>query len=164
MNSTLRRHSPRTAAFYFEPPILVHGRLRERLHVKELDNMSTNNLRRITSRVTHVLGTNSVKFYPPSLALICWAAQSIVVPRGRAPFGQHQESRPLGATILKYKGINPILSIRFYCAVYIVSIAHVRWSRGTKTLGTRLRTLNFETYLILGRWHREAINISASRI
>ena len=36
----------------------------------------------------------------------------ILVPRGRASFGQHQESRPLGGTILKYKGINRIPPIR----------------------------------------------------
>ena len=32
-------------------------------------------------------------------------AEAILVPRGRAPFGQHQESRPLAFTAVKRLGI-----------------------------------------------------------
>ena len=108
VNSTLRRHSPGTAAFYFEPnrkgmedsSILVHGRLRGRipiaLHVKELDNMSTSNLRRITSRENAYMGEELCHVLS-SLACTHLLSSTVhLVPKGRAPFGQHQESRPLG--------------------------------------------------------------------
>ena len=56
----------------------------------------------------------------------CLTVRNILVPKGRSPFGQHQESRPLGATMLKYKGINRILLTWFHCAVCIYC-ACLKW-------------------------------------
>ena len=44
------------------------GRIQLELHVKELDNMSTNNLRGITSSIMHICGMNSVTLDPLSSA------------------------------------------------------------------------------------------------
>ena len=50
----------------------------------------------------------------------CLTERNILVPKGRSPFGHHQESRPLGATIMKYKGINRILLTRFLRSLHLL--------------------------------------------
>ena len=71
-----------------------------------------------------------------------------LVPRVFVPLDQRSENESSGGNILNNKGNNRILPIQFHCAVCIygaclkwllpeLSFSN-RWSRGTKTLGTRL--------------------------
>ena len=55
-----------------------------------------------------------------------WEKETVVLRTFWSPETALVESRPLGATILKYKGFNRILPIRFHCAVYIYC-ACLKW-------------------------------------
>ena len=81
------------------------------------------------------------------ISLVLSSVSSISFPESSFPLTRGRKTRALGATILNNKGNNRILPIQFHCAICIYGAClewlppelsfSDRWSRETKTLGTR---------------------------